>query len=48
MSGTVKNLCACEKLLTGLFKNIKVACLTQVVTLFLQSFLVQYQLLNVL
>ena len=37
-SGTVKNLRACEKLITGLFKNIKVACLTQAATPFLAEF----------
>ena len=47
-SETVKNLRACEKLLTGLLRNIKAAYLTRVVTLFLQSFLVLYLLLNVL
>ena len=47
-SETVKNLRACEKLLTGLLRNIKAAYLTRVATLFLQSFLVLYLLLNVL
>ena len=46
-SGTVKNLRACEKILTGLFEKHKGVCLIQVEIPSSQSFPVRYRPLNV-
>ena len=43
-SGTVKNLRACEKILTGMFEKYKGCFLIRAETYFLQSFQVRYRL----